>query len=284
VVTCAPWRPSAATVIGTSRVDSIHCWVAASGPSGLRPPGAAGTRRPTTTGTTCTRGGAVMLSGDPFYGDDNTSGALGDDDPYAWPCDQCGAGPGEDCRPWCTSLADAQDDSAAELGILFSHTSEMVWPDLIGRAFPDVEAARAYGESITCAQGGIELAIMSRCASRPQWVEVGGHRADRAKSSPRSGPNRSPPVSPPARSTDRGRVAASPSSGADDPMWAAPDGPKRRLALEQPLDVWLGLEDRWNRGGKRGRAFSCSGPGCDGLCLGPRVGSCGGVAFVRLPP
>jgi len=77
---------------------------------------------------------------------------------------------------------DAQDDSAAEFGILFSHTSEMVWPDLIGRAFPDAGAARANGESITCAQGGIEFAIMSRCASRPQWVEVGGHRADRAPS------------------------------------------------------------------------------------------------------
>jgi len=75
-----------------------------------------------------------MLSGDEFYDDDTTSGPLYDGDPYAWPCDQCGAEPGEDCRPWCTSLPHAQDDAGTQYGILFSNASELVWPDLIGRA------------------------------------------------------------------------------------------------------------------------------------------------------
>jgi len=60
-----------------------------------------------------------MLSGDEFYDDDTTSGPLYDGDPYAWLCDQCGAEPGEDCRPWCTSLLHAQDDAGTEYGILF---------------------------------------------------------------------------------------------------------------------------------------------------------------------
>lgn len=115
-----------------------------------------------------------MLSGDEFYEDEITSGPLAEDDPSAWPCDQCGAEPGEDCRPWCTALQPhAQDNSGAEFGILFSHASDMVWPDLVGRAFPDEEAARAYDASVAQAQSGIEFAVMCRRAGRPGWVEVG---------------------------------------------------------------------------------------------------------------
>ncbi len=66
-----------------------------------------------------------------------------------------------------------QDHSGAEFGILFSHASEMVWPDLVGRAFPDEEAARAYGETVVQAQGGLEFAVMCRRADRPGWIEVG---------------------------------------------------------------------------------------------------------------
>ena len=45
--------------------------------------------------------------------------------------------------------------------------------DLVGRAFPDEEAARAYGETVVQAQGGIEFAVMCRRADRPGWMEVG---------------------------------------------------------------------------------------------------------------
>lgn len=115
-----------------------------------------------------------MLSGDEFYEDEITCGPLAEDDTYAWPCDQCGAEPGEDCRPWCTALPPhAQDNSGGGFGILFSHASGMVWPDLVGRAFPDEEAARAYGETVVQAQGGIEFAVMCRRADRPGWMEVG---------------------------------------------------------------------------------------------------------------
>jgi hypothetical protein len=29
----------------------------------------------------------------------------GDSDPLDYPCDECGAEPGEECRPWCTGPA-----------------------------------------------------------------------------------------------------------------------------------------------------------------------------------
>jgi hypothetical protein len=94
-----------------------------------------------------------MLSGDKFYDDDTTAGPLYAGDPYAWPCDQCDAG--------------------TQYGILFSHASEMVWPDLIGRAFPTVENAQAYGASVTRAQRDIECAVMRRSDAQSRWLEVG---------------------------------------------------------------------------------------------------------------
>lgn len=117
-----------------------------------------------------------MISADEFYDEDTTAGPLpgpfDDEDPYAWPCDQCGAEPGEDCRPWCTSLPHAQDDTGTQYGVLFRHACELVWPDLIGRCFPTAEAARAYGASVATAQSGT-CAVMCRSDPQSRWVEVG---------------------------------------------------------------------------------------------------------------
>jgi len=115
----------------------------------------------------------TTLSGDEFYDDDTTSGPLYDGDPYAWPCDKCGAEPGEDCRPWCTSLPHAQDAVGTQYGILFSHASEMVWPDLIGRAFTTAEDAQAYFASVSSAQSDIECAVMCHSDAQSRWLEVG---------------------------------------------------------------------------------------------------------------
>ena len=90
-------------------------------------------------------------------------------DPLAEDCPECGARAGDPCGPLCTAAAAALDQH--EFGVLYSHASELTYPDLVDGGYPDARTALQLAHRVRSAQPGLDTALMHRCPGQP-WTEL----------------------------------------------------------------------------------------------------------------